>query len=404
MRQALSEFSSRTNWDTGETDWTRALTERRAAGLPIYDLTEANPTRCGFEYDPGLLAALQQADSLSYTPDAFGLLKARQAVCGYYADHFATLPSLVREQVSAAVTAGQVMLTASTSEAYSFIFRLLCNPGDEVLIAQPSYPLFDFLAVLEDVKLVSFSMFYDHGWHLDIPGLEAAITNRTRAIVIVHPNNPTGHFTSKDDREALEAICLRFGLALIVDEVFLDYSFGETIPSFVSGEQLVLTFVLSGLSKVAGLPQMKLAWLVCLGPEKQRMAALVRLDVVSDTFLSVNTPVQHALPQWLGNRHSVQQQISARVKQNLQVLDTLLNPATALDRLEVQGGWYAILRAPALESGERAALQLLQSCGVAVHPGSFFGMTGERSFVVSLLAEGAIFAKGAKLLVDYLDR
>ena len=404
VKQTGNRFSSRTNWDTEETAWMRALTERRSAGLPVYDLTEANPTRCGFDLDPGLLRALTQVDSLTYSPVAFGLAGARQAVCDYYSDHLAHLPSSIGKQTPANVNPGQVILTASTSEAYSFLFRLLCDPGDEVMIAQPGYPLFDYLAVLDDVKLVSFSMFYDHGWHLDLDAMKAAITSRTRAIMIVHPNTPTGHFMSAEDRKLLEDMCLRFGLALIVDEVFLDYSLNEVRPSFVTGEQPVLTFVLSGLSKVAGLPQMKLAWLVGLGPERERNAALARLEVIADTFLSVNTPVQYALPAWLGTRQLIQQRIRERVKENLRVLDTLLKPAPAVDRLQVEGGWYAIVRAPALESGEEAALQLLLSCGVAVHPGKFFGIAGERSFVISLLPGNEVFAEGAERLIHFLDR
>ena len=393
-------FSLRTEWNTEETAWSRELARRRASGLPILDMTEANPTRCGFDYDADLLRALDNADSLTYAPHPFGLRTARQSVCDYYADHSDSFGY----QGAPGLSPDDVILTASTSEAYSFLFRLLCDPGDEVLIAQPSYPLFDFLAVLDDVKLIPFALFYDYGWHLDVSALKAVVTPRTRAIVIVHPNNPTGHFTSAADRRLLEEVCLTFGIALVVDEVFLDYSFSQPTASFTTGQHPVLTFVLSGLSKVAALPQMKLAWLVALGPEKEKAAALAKLEVVADTFLSVNTPVQHALPAWLGSRRSIQQQISARVKDNLEALDTRLKPADAVDRLNVEGGWYAILRAPALDQGEDVTLQLLVRSGVAIHPGSFFGMTDERHFVISLLPESSVFAEGMKEIIQFLNR
>jgi aspartate/methionine/tyrosine aminotransferase len=259
----------------------------------MLDLTASNPTQCGFAYDPKLLVELSAVNAALYEPDPRGMLDARHAVCGYYADH------------DARVDPHQVVLTTSTSEGYSWLFRLLCDPGDEVLIAQPSYPLFDLLATIDDVKLTPYGLLYDpggsHGWSLDLHALRARITPRTRAVVVVHPNNPTGHYTSRAEREALSELCRVHELALIVDEVFLDYPLGddasaEPAHSFAQGEQKALTFVLSGLSKVAALPQMKASWIVCLGPEDAGKEAMRRLEIIADTFLSMNAPVQHALP------------------------------------------------------------------------------------------------------------
>jgi aspartate/methionine/tyrosine aminotransferase len=371
----MPEFSARTSWDFTETKLSRAVRERRAAGLPLYDLTASNPTRCGFRYDDAaILAALAQPEALAYDPNPQGMPAARQAVCRYYSDHGAVLDP------------ASVFLTPSTSEAYSYLFRILCDPGDEILIAQPSYPLFDFLARIEDVRLVPYPLFYDHGWHLDAEALRQSITPRTRAIALVHPNNPTGHFTKSAERRELEAICEDHGLALIVDEVFLDYLLtAPAAPSFACGEHPVLTFVLSGLSKIAALPQMKAAWIAAFGPDAVLRPALDRMEVVADTFLSMNAPVQCALPSWLGSRAAIQGQIVDRVRGNLVALDAALS-GTSASRLDVEGGWYAVLRIPAVEEDEEVAARLVREFGVEVHPGHFFGFPPAGWLVLSLLA------------------
>ena len=277
-----------------ESRFAAAVRAARASGRPLLDLTVSNPTLCGFGYDAeGLLQPLAQPEALRYGADPLGMRSAREAVAGYYAAH------------GADVTPDEVLLTTSTSEGYGFLFRLLCDAGDEVLIARPSYPLFDFLADLEDVRLRSYPLFYDHGWWIDFAELERVIGPRTRAIVVVHPNNPTGHATGPAERERLYDLCGRRGLALFVDEVFLDYPWREDVMlrSFASGDAPVLTFVLSGMSKVAGLPQMKVGWLAVRGPETERREAMSRLEVISDTFLSMNAPVQLALPAWMAARH-----------------------------------------------------------------------------------------------------
>ena len=383
---APMRFSQRTDWNTEESELARAHRLRIAAGLPVADLTASNPTRCGLSYSPELLTALANPNALNYDPQPRGTLAARQAVCAYYADQ------------GIEIDPGQIILTTSTSEAYSFLFRLLCDPGTEILVPQPSYPLFDFLAVLDDVRIKPAFLVHDHGWQIEPEGLRRAITASTRAIVLVHPNNPTGHFIKPWEAEQLRQICRESDLSLIVDEVFLDYGISASGQSFATGLEGVPVFVVSGLSKIAGLPQMKAAWIVATGSERGR--ALDRLEVIADTFLSMNTPVQCALPEWLAKRGEIQNQILDRVIANLGELDRRLNSVPALHRLSVEGGWYAVLRIPALEPDEETVLALLDR-GVWVHPGYFFGMPDSGWLVVSLLAQPEEFSTGVTTLVDY---
>ncbi len=380
-------FSQRTGWNTEESALARAHRLRAEAGLPIADLTASNPTRCGFNYPGDLLAALARPQVLDYDPQPRGGLAAREAVCRYYAG------------AGASVRPEQVVLTTSTSEAYSYLFRLLCDPGSEIVVPQPGYPLFDFLAALDDVTLKPAPLIYDHGWQIDPGGFRRVLTSRTRALVLVHPNNPTGHFTKPWEAEELAHLCREFDLSLIVDEVFLDYGFEGTPGSFASGLEGVPVFVVSGLSKIAGLPQMKAAWMVATGP--QAGAALERLEVIADTFLSINAPVQAALPAWLEGRGAIQGQIRRRVQDNLAELDRQLAQAPAVNRLTVEGGWYAVLRIPALQPDEQTVLALLER-GVWVHPGYFFGMPASGWLVVSLLGPTEEFGIGATLLVNSL--
>lgn len=379
-------FSSRTNWNTEESELARAHRLRVQAGLPIADLTASNPTRCGFEYPADLLDALTNLRALDYDPQPKGMLSARQAVCGYYADHGVVLDP------------AQVVLATSTSEAYSYLFRLLCDPGGEVLVLQPGYPLFDFLAELEDVRLKAAPLVYDHGWQIDPEAIRRAITPAMRAIILVHPNNPTGHFTKGWEAAELARLCRERGLALIVDEVFLDYGIGDAGRSFASGLEGVPVFVVSGLSKIAGLPQMKAAWIVAAGPEAS--AALDRLEVIADTFLSMNAPVQCALPKWLNGRRSIQRQIRERVSANLAELDAQFARAGRVQRLAVEGGWYAVLRIPAIAPDEETVLKLLER-GTWLHPGHFFGMPQSGWLVTSLLTPCSEFSTGVTTVTGY---
>jgi alanine-synthesizing transaminase len=378
-------FSKRTGWDVGESGFAAAIREARAAGRGLIDLTVSNPTVCGFDYDAGaILAPLLNVGALTYDPDPRGMRLAREAVAEYYRDH------------RAGVDPDAVVLTTSTSEGYGYLFRLLCDGGDEVLVAQPSYPLFDFLADLEDVRLRSYPLFYDNGWWIDFAELEKRVGPRTKAIVVVHPNNPTGHTTGAAERERLQEICLRHGLALIVDEVFLDYPLeeGAGLRSFAVGEHPVLTFCLSGMSKSAGLPQMKVGWIVGLGPEGVRSQAMGRLEVIADTFLSMNAPVQGALPLWLAGRRGVQGQILERVRGNLE-----LAKRSGVEVLRVEAGWSAILRLPQLGGDGDVAESLLREEGVVVHPGSFYGIPELGRVVVSLLGPRDQFEEGLERIV-----
>ena len=382
-------FSRRTNWNTEENDLARALRLRKQAGLPIADLTASNPTLCGFTYPASLLNALTDERALTYDPQPKGLLHARQAVCAYYAAR------------GVIIDPAQILLTTSTSEAYSFLFRLLCDPGDEILSLQPSYPLFDFLAALDDVALNVAPLVYDHGWQLDIESIRRGLSSRTRAIVIVHPNNPTGHFTKPWEAAELAKLCLEHQLSLIVDEVFLDFSSASGAATFASGLEGVPVFVVSGLSKIAGLPQMKAAWVLATGPDLK--PALDRLEVIADTFLSMNAPVQYALPVWLAGATSIQQQIQHRVTANLAELDRQLSSLPLVERLAFEGGWYATLRIPAFEPDEQAVLALLDK-GVWVHPGYFFSMPPSGWLVVSLLAPHLEFSHGVTTLINHFGK
>ena len=376
-------FSSRTNWNLKPNRLAEALARHRSSGRRLLDLAASNPTECGFKYAAaGIVRALCNPAALEYHPDPRGLKTARQAVSSYYSAQKLQLPP------------DDLLLTVSTSEAYSYVFRLLCNPGDELLIPTPSYPLFDFLADVNDVKLTRYALFYDHGWHIDLHALKQAITARTRGIIVVHPNNPTGHYTRREEVAALNAICADHKIAIIADEVFLDFSLtGALQPSFASNNA-ALTFTMSGISKISGLPQMKLAWLAVNGPHELKSEALSRLELIADTYLSMNAPIQLAAPALLEQRGSFQQQLMARVRANLAELDRELAGQSHISRLEIEGGWYAVLRVPATRSDEELALELLEKHDVYVHPGHFYDFPGEGYLVLSLITPEQEFQEG----------
>jgi alanine-synthesizing transaminase len=388
-------FSKRTDWKLEENAYTRALRRHRQNGRSVLDLTASNPTVCNFQYDEAaILSALRSKEALQYDPEPKGLPSARAAVIEYCRQMDPT----------ARLDPERLILTTGTSEAYSFLFRLLCEPGDEIAIAQPSYPLFDFLATLQDVKLRPFRLVYDHGWQIDFHGLQKAIGARTRAILLVHPNNPTGNFIGADEAEQLLAICKERHLALVVDEVFLDYeirganSRRKRHGSFVSSDR-ALTFVLSGLSKIAALPQMKVGWIAASGPDELVRDAMARLEIISDTYLSLSAPLQHALPALLGQRAKMQQQLLDRIEVNLAQLDERLARQDLVSRLELEGGWYAVLRVPAVQSDEEFSIRLLDEHWVLVQPGHFYEFAEEGYLVVSLLTPADQFAEGIRRLL-----
>jgi alanine-synthesizing transaminase len=386
-------FSSRTNWNLAPNPLSEALARHRSSGRPLFDLTLSNPTDCGFEYNSAaMLESLANPASLEYTPDPQGLLSARSAVAGYYTAR--------GDEAKPA----DIFITVSTSEAYSFAFRLLCDPGDELLVPAPSYPLLDFLADLHDVKLVRYPLLYDHGWQIDLHSLALAITPRTRAAVVIHPNNPTGHYCKPAEIARLNELCAPREIALIADEVFLDFPIAHTPtthtqPCSFASNSAALTFTLSGLSKICGLPQIKAAWLVASGPAKLKQQAIARLEVIADSYLSPNSPVQLALPSLLARRGEFQAQVAARLRSNLGALDRMISTHKSVSRLALEGGWNAIVRVPAIRPDEALAVELLESKGVCVHPGHFYNFADDGYLVVSLLTPEPLFAEGiARLL------
>jgi alanine-synthesizing transaminase len=394
----MSMFSRRTAWKLTPNRFTQAHQEVLREGREVLDLTVSNPTRAGFEYDgTAILDALRNPKSLDYDPQPKGLRSAREAVAEYYSCGSDTTVRPLSSGSGTLLAKNQLdpdslVLTTSTSEGYSYVFRLLCNPDDEVLVPKPSYPLFDFLADLQDVKLTPYPLIYDHRWQIDLPTLEQAITNKTRAVVLVHPNNPTGSYVSAEEQARLNQLCREHSLALIVDEVFLDYAHDDhTKRSFAVNDD-ALTFVLSGLSKIAALPQLKLAWIVVSGPEATE--AMHRLEVIADTYLSLNAPVQLAAETLLRQREKVQPQLMHRIRANLAELDDQLARHPSCARLLIEGGWYAVLRVPVTKSDEDLAIQLLFERSVLIHPGHFFDFPNDGYLVLSLITPEAIFREG----------
>ena len=383
----FSMFSRRTSWKLDSNRFTLAHQQMLREGSEVLDLTISNPTRAGFAFDETtILDALRNPKSLDYDPQPKGLRRSRETVAEYYKCG-AGAPA--RE-----IDAENIVLTTSTSEGYSYVFRLLCNPEDEVLVPKPSYPLFDFLADLQDVRVVPYPLLYDHGWQIDLPTLEMAITPRTRAIVLVHPNNPTGSYVREEEQTRLNQLCREHNLALIVDEVFLDYAHdGRPQHSFATNND-AFTFTLSGLSKIAALPQMKLAWIVVSGSEKEATEAMHRLEVIADTYLSLNAPVQLAAETLLKQRKKIQSQVMTRIRANLAELDRQLVQYTSCVRLLIEGGWYAVLRVPVTKSDEDLAIQLLFERSVLIHPGHFYDFPNDGYLVLSLITPEATFREG----------
>lgn len=370
-------FSSRLNWSEGQNRLSALLEKKRRADGRVLDLTESNPTRCGLVYpEAEILAALADANALRYHASPRGLDSAREAVGRYYQGR-----------------SENVLLTASTSEAYAYLFKLLANPGDEILAPRPSYPLFEFLAGLESVRIRQYPLRYDGVWHVDFDALEQAITSRTRAIVVVNPNNPTGSYLKRAELDRLDSLAAKYNLAILSDEVFRDYAFTEDAErvSTLLGDRRALTFSMSGLSKIAGLPQMKVGWIVASGPNRDQ--ALDALELIADTYLSVSTPVQVALPRLLGVSGSILQEIRERTALNLGRLQEAVD-GSAATLLRTEGGWYAVLQVPRTRSEEEWTLKLLDESGVLVQPGFFFDFESEAFLVVSLLPEPATFAEG----------
>jgi alanine-synthesizing transaminase len=386
----VSSYSARTGFARTWNALARALAERRARGLPVLDLTETNPTRVALPLPTP--APLAHPDALRYAPESLGLGSAREAVAAFLGTRG---PRLAPEHL---------VLSASTSEAYGWLFKLLCEPGDNVLVPAPSYPLFEYLARLEGVETRTYRLPRAHGFGLDVDAVDAARDARTRAVLVVNPGNPTGHFLREGELDALSALCARTELALVSDEVFSDFAWDAEPGRVVSVAGRVLpmpTFSLSGLSKVAGLPGLKLAWMHVGGPEAMREEALARLELVADTYLPVNTPVQLSLPEWLAHAPRFQGAVLARVKENRRRLLEARPTGASWDVVPAQGGWSAVLRIP-LEPGEEATCLALLDEGVSVQPGYFYDFRGGAFLVLSLLTHPDVFAAALEPLVRVL--
>ncbi len=373
-------FARRTNWSLENNPLSLALEKMLSQGVPILDLTESNPTRCGFDYPMAWLEGLSDKNTLNYTPESKGMQKTREAIVGYYA------------QRSLRMEAKDIVLTSSTSEGYSFLLKLLTNPGDHVLIPKPSYPLFQFLLELHDVNFDYYPLVYDRRWKIDREAFKDLVTPKTRAVIVVNPNNPTCSYLSVEDMDFLNEQCIKNKAAIISDEVFLDYPLKDkTIVHSLVQNKSALTFTLSGISKILGLPQMKLSWIAVSGLPEMAEEALERLEIIADTYLSVNTPVQNALVKWLPEADKIQKQILERVKINLETLRK-----SDFNVLSVEGGWYAVIDEPFLSSEEDFILGLLEKEHVLVHPGYFFDFNREGYLILSLLPKLEIFKEAIK--------
>lgn len=380
-------FSSRLPARLRPSVLSQAVSRARAAGTVRFDLTETNPTVVGLTGPMAVVEALFDRAALTYEPAALGTEAARRAVAAAC--------------TTRTLDPARIMLTASTSEAYSFLFKLLCNPGDDVLVPHPSYPLFDLLTALDGVRPSPYRLDAAGGWCLDRPSLEQAVTASTRVVLVVSPNNPTGSMLQRDDREWLVAFARAHGLALISDEVFADYPLapGPEVTTLL-GEDRVLTFTLGGLSKSAGLPQMKLAWTVVGGPDDLVASAIERLEMVADSYLSVSTPVQAAAPALLEAGLGIRASIHARIRQNLETLREAVRRAPALTLHEPDGGWSVVVRVPAILSEEQWVLHLVEAHGVLVHPGFFFDLDTGVHLVISLLPLPEVFEMGVSRIAD----
>jgi aspartate/methionine/tyrosine aminotransferase len=381
---------------TAHHDVPNALSEAvgRARAMPgkgaLLDLTVGNPTTAGLPYAArAILDALADPRGLVYAPDPLGLSSAREAVARDWSAR------------GVAIDASRIALTASTSEAYAVLFKVLCDPGDEVLVPAPSYPLLGFLAAFESVNLRPYPLVYAGRWHVDLDGLRAAVTPRTKAIIVVSPNNPTGSYLGEDELEAM----LQLGLPIVSDEVFATYPL--SVPKgrirSVAGAERGLVFALGGLSKLAALPQMKLGWIGVGGDRSLGARAMARLELVLDAFLSVATPIQHALPAILANRSVTEEAIRVRTRANLVVARETLKQAPSTSLLDVEGGWYAIVRVPETRTEEEWALALVEHARVHVQPGYFFDMDRGAHLVVSLLTSPEPFSEGMKRLAAYVE-
>jgi alanine-synthesizing transaminase len=389
-------FSKRFDYNIEENNLSKLLNEKKSAGVKILDLTESNPTNAGFDYnETGILSSIAKPESMRYVPNSKGLESAREAVSQYY-----------REK-SIAVDADNIFLTSSTSEAYSFIFKLLTDSNEEVLIPSPSYPLFSFIAEMESVNIKYYNLIYSDNklWEIDFESINSQLTKNTKAIILVNPNNPTGNFVKLKEINLLLKICKENNIALICDEVFMDYILeAERNNTFsLAGINYALTFTLSGLSKICGLPQMKLSWIVISGPDKECEEAKAKMEIITDTYLSVGTPIQHAVSNLLIGKEFIQTQIKERISRNYEYIKSISAGGNYFKLFGTEGGWYSVLKIQKKINEETLAFELLDKKDVYIHPGYFFDLKEEGYIVVSLLTPEEKFKEGIKRILEHLD-
>jgi len=383
-------FSSRLPAAFGPNALAAAVDRLRTSRTPFIDLTVTNPTAVGIAYPPDLLSELSSAPALKYQPEPLGIVSAREAVSREFARQNAEVPP------------DRVVLTASSSEAYSLLFKLLCDPGDSVLVPRPSYPLFDHLTRLEGVNAERYELTYEGQWAIDLDSLADRVGPHTRAVLVVNPNNPTGNLMTGGELEALAALCAERSIALIGDEVFADYLWNDKARLVsVLDQHAALAFGLGGLSKSAGLPQMKLGWMAVSGPARVVDDAMARLELIADTYLSVSTPVQDAAGDLIACGAAVRRQIQERVRANAASVGALLASHPGCDMLSAEAGWYVVVRVPALVEEEELVRSLLTKHGVLVHPGFFYDFPSEAFLVASLLPSSEVLLPALAKVLDH---
>lgn len=384
-------FSCRTNWNFQNNRITKLIQEYQRNNISIIDLSESNPTKVGFNYpEKFVLKDFCSGKNLIYNPHPKGLINAREAICKFY------------HKKNINIHPESIIITAGSSDAYNYIFRLIAEPGDEILVPSPSYPLLQFLSRLNDISIKNYRLLYDGEWHIDIDSIYRNITNKTKAILFIHPNNPTGSYVKNEEYEKVLELANRYGLIFISDEVFYEYEIEDKPNKFNSFSEKsdILTFTINGISKLLGLSQMKLGWVIVSGPNKLKQEAINRLEIISDTFLSVNTPVQNSLPIWLENYEELHNQIKHRVIINYFRIKDQILANSAIELLNVEGGWNGILRFPNIFTDEQWVELFLKKYRLFLQPGYFYDFERGAYLLVSLLLPENIIKKNIIAVLD----
>ncbi|PJZ78257.1 pyridoxal phosphate-dependent aminotransferase [Leptospira neocaledonica] len=385
-------FSDRFEFIPGENDLYSLLESFKRSEQDWIDLTVSNPTKVGLVYPrEAILHSIEKPESMEYDPNPKGMLNARKSIVGYY------------KEKGYNISEEDLFLTSSSSEAYSYLIKLLCNPGEEVLIPSPGYPLFEFLSLLDGVEFNSYKLDQNDSWKIDFEDLGSKITNKTKILFLVSPNNPTGSLLTSEEFEKLKVISKTKKITLILDEVFSDYLHEENQNQFDFFHTDFPIFVVNGISKILALPQMKLSWIHVGGPTNWKKECKERLEIISDTYLSVGTPIQLALPELFQWRNMIQSQILRRIRRNLQILENFHSSHTGIGYTSPKGGWYAVLRSESFLNDKEFSFRLLEKEKVLVHPGSIFGFEEDSgSIVISLISETELFQSGLEKISTFL--